>query len=42
MFCKISGIKVAVLTLTSFYLELLSVGWLEKGLSKKPNHIYQP
>lgn len=42
MVCKISGIKVAVLTLTSLYLELFGVGGLYKGLPKKPNNIDQP
>lgn len=42
MACKISTINVAILTLTSFYLKLFSVGWLYKGLSEKPNNIDQP
>lgn len=29
-------------TLTCFYLQLLSVDWFYKGLSKKPHYINQP
>lgn len=42
MIAKVSGNKDAVLTLTGFYLELLSVSWFYKGFPEKPDHIYQP
>ncbi len=33
------SINVATLTLTTFDLKLFIVGWLYKGLPKKPNNI---
>lgn len=42
----IKGIQNTILTilfkLTSFYLQLLSIGWFHKSLTEKPDHINQP